>query len=566
MTEPVLDLEGARILVVDDEEANVDLLVGLLGDEGYTSIWSTRDAREALPLFREVRPDLVLLDLHMPHIDGFDVLRSIVGETPPGGYVPVLVLTADVTQEAKELALSTGARDFLVKPLDVTETLLRIRNLLETRLLHRQQAEARRGAEEARQRAQFLAEASRVLAASFDYQTTLGTLARLCVVTLADFCIVDVLEADGGMTRVGCAHVDPEQEMLLQQLGRFTTSVNPDHPVLGEIREGRSVLIPELPPIMLDQIMVHGEHRNIMASLAPRSVMCVPLAASGRTLGVLVLCASDSGRRYATEDLHVAEELARRASLAIENARLFHEARHATRARDEMLAIVAHDLRNPLNTISMGTQLLEEVIDRSRTLEHRQIQVIQRSVRRMTELIQDLLDIKRIESGRLPVEPRQEDIAALVREALEILRPQAAARDLHLSAELPPQLPAVLADPARVQQLIANLVGNAIKFTPHGGYITVRAEVEESEIRVAITDTGPGIPAEQVPHIFGHYWQANRNDRRGIGLGLAIAKGIVEAHGGRIWVRSSEGEGSSFFFTLPLAAALEPLPVSRFQS
>ena len=335
--------------------------------------------------------------------------------------------------------------------------------------------------------------------------------------------------------------------------------MNREHPVLREMREGRSVLIPELGPPMLDQIMVDGEHRSLMATLAPRSVMCVPLAASGHTLGVMVLCSTSANRIYNTDDLALAEELARRASLAIENARLFHEARQATRARDEMLAIVAHDLRNPLNTISMGAQLLEEVVDVSRTLEHRQIQVIQRSVRRMTELIQDLLDIKRIESGRLPVEPRQEDLGALVREALEILRPQANARELQLSAELPPQLPPVMADPARVQQLISNLVGNAIKFTKHGGTITVRAELEANEVLVAVMDTGAGIPAEHLPHVFGHYWQANRGDRRGIGLGLAIAKGIVEAHGGRIWVRSKEGEGSTFFFTLPAAAALEPI-------
>ena len=557
MTDPFAGILDATILVVDDEEANVDLLVGLLADEGYTSVVSTRDAREALPLFRASRPDLVLLDLHMPHIDGFGVLAEIVAETPAGGYVPVLVLTADITPEAKERALSQGARDYLVKPLDATETLLRIRNLLETRLLHQQQAKARRAAEEAERRARFLAEASRVLGASFDYQTTLGSLARLCVATLADFCIVDVLESDGGLARVGCAHIDPEREALLQQMGRFASAVHRDHPVLLAMREGRSILVPEVQPAMIEQVTPEEEHRSLMLQLSPRSVMCVPLSASGRTLGVLLLCSTRVGRAYDTADLALAEELARRASLAIENARLFHEARQATRARDEMLAIVAHDLRNPLNTISMGAQLLDEVIESGRTLEHRQIHVIQRSVQRMNELIQDLLDIKRIESGRLPVEPRPENLGILVREALEILRPQAAARDLSLSYDLPDDIPTVLADPARVQQLIANLVGNAIKFTPRGGSITVTAEREPDAVRVAVTDTGQGIAAEALPHVFGHFWQASRSDRRGIGLGLAIAKGIVEAHGGRIWVRSREGEGSSFYFTLPAMAALE---------
>lgn len=555
MTEEAI--RSATILIVDDEEANVDLLVGLLTDEGYTSLVSTRDAREALPLFREMRPDLVLLDLHMPHIDGFAVLDQVVEETPEGGYVPVLVLTADVTPDAKQRALSQGARDFLVKPLDATETLLRIHNLLETRLLHQEQARARREAEIAERRSHFLAEASRVLGASFDYQTTLGSLARLCVTTLADFCIVDVLERDGSLARVGCAHVDPEREALLRQVGQFASMAHRDHPVLAAMRAGRSVLISDVRPDMIEQVTPDPDHRKLLLQLGPRSIMCVPMLASGHTIGILLICSTTPDRHFGKEDMALAEELARRASLAIENARLFHEARQATRARDEVLAIVAHDLRNPLNTISMGAQLLEEIVDQERTLEHRQIRVIQRSVRRMNELIQDLLDIKRIESGRLPVEPRPEDLVALVRDAVEILRPQAAARELELTAELEPGLPRVLVDPARVQQLIANLVGNAIKFTPHGGSISVTAETEDSAVRVAITDTGQGIPAENLPHVFGHFWQANKADRRGIGLGLAIAKGIVEAHGGRIWVKSRQGEGSSFFFTLPLAEALE---------
>jgi signal transduction histidine kinase/DNA-binding NarL/FixJ family response regulator len=552
-------VRDAKILIVDDEEANVELLEGLLADEGYTAVIGTTDPREAITLLRAERPDLVLLDLHMPHIDGFAVLRRIVEETPAGGYVPVLVLTADVTPESRQRALSEGARDFLVKPIDATETLLRINNLLETRYLHLRQQEARVEAEHAERHARFLAEASRVLAASFDYQTTLGTLARLSTPTLADFCIVDVIDADGNLNRVGCAHIDPDGEQELRQLGNYAVSVDPAHPVLLQLREGRSVLVPDVQPTMIDRLMVDDDHRRLMLRLRPGSVMCVPLLASGRTLGMLLLAMAGSGRRYTTDDLALAEELARRASLAIENARLFHEARQATRARDEMLAIVAHDLRNPLNTMSMGAQLLDEVIEKARTLEHRQIQVIQRSVQRMNELIQDLLDIKRIESGRLPVDPHPEDLSLLIREALEILRPQANARSIAIETDFATDVPPVLADPPRVQQLIANLVGNAIKFTPHSGTITVGTLRDGAEARVSIADTGPGIPAENLPHVFGHYWQANRADRRGIGLGLAIAKGITEAHGGRIWVRSREGEGATFYFTLPLVAALAPV-------
>jgi hypothetical protein len=301
-----------------------------------------------------VCPDLVLLDLHMPHVDGFEVLDRIVEETPDGGYVPVLVLTADVTPEAKQRALSRGARDFLVKPLDATETLLRIRNLLETRLLHQDQARARRAAEESERRARFLAEASRVLGASFDYHTTLGSLARVCVSMLADFCIVDVLDGDGTLSRVGCAHVDPAGEELLQKVGRFAGEAHRDHPVLMAMREGRSVLVADVQPYMIEQVTPDPNPRDLLLALSPRSVMCVPIAGTGHTIGILLICSTRPDRRFGPDDLALAVELARRASLAIENARLFHEARQATRSRDEMLAIVAHDLRNPLNTISMG--------------------------------------------------------------------------------------------------------------------------------------------------------------------------------------------------------------------
>jgi signal transduction histidine kinase/DNA-binding NarL/FixJ family response regulator len=554
------NIRGASILVVDDEEANIDLLEGLLRDEGYTHITSSGDARHALPLFREVQPDLVLLDLHMPHIDGFEVLRQLAAATPRGSYVPVLVLTADVTPEARQRALSSGARDFLTKPIDATETLLRIRNLLETRMLHLEQARVRDAALTAGRRAEFLAEASRLLSASFDYETTIATLARHCVGFMADYCVVDLLNGDGRLARVGCAHVDPTKEALLGRVTRFSSDVPHEHPVMEALNTGRSVLVREVRPEMIDTVVLEEEHRAIIHALAPRSMLTVPLTASGRTIGVLVLSTSQSGRTYGPDDLELAEELGRRAALAVENARLFHEARRATRARDEMLAIVAHDLRNPLNTISMSTQVLDELTDAGAApVQARQVEVILRSVRRMNELIQDLLDIKRIESGRLLVEPRPEDPGALIREALEILRPLAEARAQRLEHELG-RLPPVLADPPRIQQLISNLVGNAIKFTPAGGSIVVRAAADTDEIRVCVEDTGPGIPAEQLPHVFGHFWQADRADRRGIGLGLAIAKGIAEAHGGRIWVSSREGGGSAFFFTLPTAGGTSGRP------
>jgi signal transduction histidine kinase len=252
------------------------------------------------------------------------------------------------------------------------------------------------------------------------------------------------------------------------------------------------------------------------------------------------------------------EELARRASQAIESARLYHAAQQATRARDEMLGVVAHDLRNPLGTVILTTDMLLELGTLGPDAPARKyVTMIRRAADRMNRLIQDLLEIRRIESGSLPVDPHPVSSGALITEAAEMLRPLVAAGSLELEVDAPRDLPKVMADPARVQQILSNLVGNAIKFTSAGGRIRIAAERVANEVRVSVADTGSGIPAEHLPHIFGHYWQGDRKDRRGVGLGLAIAKGIVDAHGGRIWVESQVGVGSTFYFTLPIASGGE---------
>jgi signal transduction histidine kinase len=218
---------------------------------------------------------------------------------------------------------------------------------------------------------------------------------------------------------------------------------------------------------------------------------------------------------------------------------------------------------NPLNTIFMSSQLLMEIVSKTEhPTEHRQVAIVQRAADRMNRLIQDLLEVKRIESGNLGLEKRPTDATSVVNEAVEILRPIATASSLRLESEVSPDLPPIRVDPSRIQQVLSNLVGNAIKFTPAGGEITLRATPGDHEACFVVADTGPGIPPDALPHIFGRFWQGKATDRRGIGLGLAIAKGIVEAHGGRIWVESQVGAGSSFFFTVPLAETGEAAVVS----
>ena len=427
---------------------------------------------------------------------------------------------------------------------------------LQAHELAREQA-ARAEAEHAEHRAALLAEASRVLSASFDYQTTLAALVRLAVPSLADYCALDIVEDGDRFDRIGEAHADPTKSQLLREVATFPrSSLTAHHPLIRVMTTGEPVLEREVTPSFIRLAFAEDGQRKIVEALGPRSLICVPLASSGPPLGALTLVTSDtSDRRFSIADLSLAADLARRAAIVVEHARLFHEAQQATRARDDVLAVVAHDLRNPLNTVSMAVSLMLESTPVDRVQERRQVEIVRRATDRMNRMIQDLLDVKRMESGRLALDARPESPVGLINDTIDMLRPLAAGSTIRLEANVEEGLPQVLADSARIQQVLSNLVGNAVKFTPRNGRISITAEPAEGEVRFGVIDTGPGIPAEQLPHIFGRFWQAKASDRRGIGLGLAIAKGIVEAHSGKIWVESHVGLGSTFYFTLPTTAS-----------
>jgi len=263
---------------------------------------------------------------------------------------------------------------------------------------------------------------------------------------------------------------------------------------------------------------------------------------------------TDSGRAFDGGHGTVASELAGRATQAIENGELYRLSREAVAARDEVLAIVSHDLRNPLSVVSMCASTLSEeplpeastIVDLARTMHQ--------SAEWMHVIIQDLLDVARLESGRLVMHRAPETPAALIDRAIELHRPLAEEGRLALAAQVDSGLPHVAVDAARVSQVLANLIGNALKFTKPGGTIRVGAMASTVGVTVSVADTGRGIGADHLPHLFDRFWQVRRNDvTRGTGLGLAIAKGIVEAHGGTIWAESTEGIGTTMHFTLPAA-------------
>ncbi len=414
---------------------------------------------------------------------------------------------------------------------------------------------ARAEVEAAERRQSFLYQAMTTLFAHPpDPQGMYTLLAHLAVPDLADWCLVDAVEQGPWVSRVAVAHLDPTQSEQARLLTRRFERREAPVGVLRVLHAGEPELVPAVTDSLLRAAASEPEHPALLSRLQARSYMIVPLKARGHTLGAVTFVSSASGRRYGPSDLALAEDLCVRASLAIDNARLFGESRRATRAREDLLAVVSHDLKNPLGVVQLASALLLRGAQGRPGGEpvQKQASRIQAAADRMGRLISDLLDWGRIEAGGLPLEPSEQDVASLVMEAMESVRPLAEARGLRVGAELPDEDVQVKCDRTRVLQVLGNLLGNALKFTPDGGQLTVGARRHRGEVQFWVRDTGTGIRSEALPHVFERYWQAKDAESRGTGLGLYIAKGIVEAHGGRIWAQSEPGQGSTFTFTLPV--------------
>lgn len=394
----------------------------------------------------------------------------------------------------------------------------------------------------------FLVEAAGILASSLEYENTLAALAQLAVRSLADFCIIDLLEADGEIRRVQVAHADPDQAGITAELLRFPIDRQRPHMSLRVLQTGEPVLAPDVTADVLDAVAQDDEHLRILQALRPRSYMAVPLLAHHRLVGVVLFVSSH--RAYSADDLEIAEKLALLAGLEVDNARHYREARQALEARDRVLGAVAHDLRNPLNTIVMTVSLLRDMA-LSESERRARTDVILLAADRMNRLIEDLLDVARIGGNHFLLECDDYPAAPIAQEAVELCRLRAAAKSQQLVLDAAAGAPVIHADRERLLRVLTNLLDNAVRFTPEGGSIRVVVDESAGSARFTVADTGPGIAAEDLPHLFRPFWQAGSGSG-GAGLGLAIALGLVEAHGGTMWVESAPGHGSAFHFTVPL--------------
>jgi PAS domain S-box-containing protein len=429
----------------------------------------------------------------------------------------------------------------------------------ERKLLFASEQAARIAAEAAEKRSNFLAQASCVLVSSLDYRTTLTSVAQLAVPTLADWCIVDVVENNSvAFSNPVIAASEPLKEALIREFRqRHPIAVDADYGLPKVLRTGKPELVTNILEPSLQRKAWNEEYINL---LQVKSYMIVPLLVRKRKLGTIVFASAQLGRHYTIVDLAMAEELAQRAASAIENAQLYRQAQEANRIKDEFLAIVSHELRTPLNSMLGWVQIIRNrKLDE--TITSKALETIERNAQLQRKLIEDILDVSRIVQGKIRLNIYKVDLVIVINAAIEAIYPTSEIKDIQVESKLDSSVGKVMGDAERLQQVVWNLLSNAVKFTPRRGRVEVCLEQVNSNAKISVSDTGKGINADFLPYIFERFRQADSTTTRadsGLGLGLAIVNHLVEMHSGTVYaVSEGEGRGATFTVLLPL---IEPQP------
>jgi signal transduction histidine kinase/ActR/RegA family two-component response regulator len=430
-------------------------------------------------------------------------------------------------------------------------------------LLERER-EARRQVERAQGRLLFLAEAGRLVTVALDFEATLADVGRLIVSGMSDWCFVYLLQG-GGVVRRAAVAAPPAADALAREIrSRLPSAKLGQTPVAQRVLQGECLLLSEVTDDVLRGMAEDDEHLRLLRAVHAAAIMIVPLRVHRRVFGAMAFV-STSDRRFSTDDLAVAEEVAGRAAAALSNAQLYEEAQDANRMKDEFLATVSHELRTPLHAILGWTRLLRGGA-LAGDAAARALETIERNAQAQAELVADILDVSRIVTGKLKLDLRPVSIATVVESALDGIRPAAHAKNIEIEATVPDPAVAVLGDAGRLQQIVWNLLSNAIKFTPAGGHVGIAVRRTVGEAEIAVVDTGIGIDREFLPYVFDRFRQADSSTSRshgGLGLGLAIVRHLTELHGGRVRVES-DGPGAGATFTVHLPAmASGPSTIAR---
>jgi signal transduction histidine kinase/DNA-binding response OmpR family regulator len=570
-----------NILVVDDLPEKLLVFQAIL-EELNENVVCVPSGREALRWLLDQDFAVILLDVNMPDIDGFET-ATLIRQRRKSEYTPIIFITAFADELHTSRGYSLGAVDFILAPVvpEILRTKVRVfvdlfrkteqvKRQAEERILLAQEQAARAAAEEASRRATFLAEASSALASSLDYQATLRRLLELVVPVLGDLGAISQVDEQGCLGQTDLAWVH-EQGLATQTATDPHGLPTPLANVLKRVvTEGKAEYLPDIAAPGGGEVVGScggansppAQHLTTSPPHPLTTSVVLPLQVRGRMLGVLALAMGASGRRFQPADLALAGDLAQRAAIALDNARLYRDVQDSDRRKNEFLAMLAHELRNPLAPIRSAVQIMRLIGPDVPDL-HWARDVIERQVQHMVRLVDDLLDLSRITRGKITLQMETVDVATVVDRAVETCRPLMDARKHELTVSLAAEPLWVQGDAARLAQVLGNLLNNAAKYTEEGGHVWLTVAREGQEVTVRVRDTGVGIPAEMLAYIFDLFTQIDRSlDRSqgGLGIGLTLVRRLVELHKGSVQAFSGgPNQGSEFIVRLPLISKHQAL-------
>ena len=522
-------MKDLNILVVDDSQAIREFVIQALMDKGGFIVQEALDGAEGLEMALAEHPDLILLDLEMPRLNGLQVVDALREHQAD---IPVILITSHGSEAIAVEIFRKGVKDYLNKPFTADEMHAAIdRALTEVHLRQEKEALTRR-----------LSTANQQLQRHVQEMDILYRIGKS---------VTSMLSREQLMERILDAVfyvIGAEEAVLMlvdEESGRLRTQVHRQR-VPGELRQTAHRSAEEL----ADDAARKGE------ATATGAMISAPLKVGDKVIGTLGLGNRISSQPFTGHDRQLLLSLADYAAIAIENMRLYEEVRQADRAKSEFVSFVAHELGTPMTSILGYTEVMTN--KEFGTLSQQQekfVEIIRRNVERMQLLVSDLQDISRIETGQLLLELRPTSMTDVLNDALQATQVQVESRSQHLVLDVPDSLPQIQADPARMTQIMINLLSNAYKYTPEGGRISVRAWAQEGYVHCAVSDTGIGISPQNLARLFTKFFRSDNPTVRGIpgtGLGLSIVKSLVELQGGTIKVESQVGEGTTFMFTIPI--------------
>ena len=535
----------ARVLIADDNTDMRDYLTRILGTKYRVD--AVPDGRAAVDRIRTHPPDLVLTDVMMPELDGFGLLAAVRADQNIRS-TPVVLLSARAGEEARIEGLHAGADEYLVKPFGARELLACVDSQLQ---LARLRQETVRLAQENAAVTETLNNVGAIVASDLDRDKVVQAVTDVATeLTTAEFgaFFYNVVDDKGEAYTLYTISGVPRDAFSKFPMPRNTAVFEPTFKGTGVVRSD---------DITRDPRYGHNApHRGMPAGHLPvRSYLAVPVKGRGReVIGGLFFGHSTTGRFTAHHE-RIAEGIAAWAALALENARLYANVQDASRLKDDFLASLSHELRTPLNAILGYSRMLRSGMI-SAEKKQKAIETIERNATSLTQIVEDVLDISRIVSGKIRLNVQAVDFPAIVRNAIDAIVPAADAKGVRIETDIDPDVAPVSGDPERLQQVLWNLLSNAVKFTNRGGKATVRLQRVNSHVELTVSDTGIGIPREFLPHVFERFRQADAGftrERGGLGLGLSIARQLAELHGGTIEASSDgPGQGSTFRVTIPV--------------